>query len=148
MIEVMITMAIAGVLTALIVPDFNRLIGSYRLNCSAGELAVNIRLLQENAMRYESANYRMLFNEANNSYSFITDHKSIIYKTVKLPPGIDLAYNNFSRPGATGLIFAANGNPIYRFGGHIALKCRANGTFRYIIIDSIGRVRIDDEPPG
>ena len=147
LIEIMIVMALIGVLFALFIPDFNRLMGVYRLNCAAGEMAMNIRLLQENAMRYESPNYRMLFNEANNSYSYIVDHGSIAYKTIKLPPGIDLVYNNFSRPGSTGLIFAANGNPIYRFGGHVSIRCRASGTFRYIIIDSIGRVRIDDVPP-
>ena len=147
LIEVMIVMAIIGVMSTILFCDFNRLIGSYRLNYAARELVINVRLLQEKAMRHESANYRMLFNEEKNSYSFIEDHRTSVYKTIKLPPGIELAHDNFSRPGSAGLIFAANGSPIYRFGGHIALKCRSTGTFRYIIIDSIGRVRIDDIPP-
>ena len=147
LIEVMIVMAIAGVLAAVVIPDFSRLIGSYSLNAAAVEMAMNIRLLQEKALRHESASYRMVFDKVNHDYSYLSDHRTNVYVTTKLPPGIELNHENFSTSATGGLGFAANGNPYYRFGGHIALKCRATGEFRYVIIDSIGRVRIDNVPP-
>ena len=147
LIELMIVVVLIGVLVAVLIPDCSRLIGGYNLNCAAGEMATNIRLLQEKALRHESPGYRMLFDKVNHSYTYTEDYRTGVYKVVKLPPGIELAYDNFSRPGFVGLHFAANGNPLFRFGGHIALKCRATGAFRFVIIDSIGRVRIDDVPP-
>ena len=147
LVEVMIVTAIVGVLAAVVLPDFSKIIGAYTLNYAAGEMATNICLLQENALRYESTGYRMLFDKIDNCYSYTEDHRTGVYKIVRMPPGIELSYDNFSRPGSAGLAFAANGNPVYRFGGHIALRCRTTGEFRYVIIDSIGRVRIDDVPP-
>ena len=147
LIEVLAATAILGVITALALPDFGKLFGTYQLNCAAEEMAMHIRIQQENAMRYESPVYRVLFYEMGDSYSIISDHRTMKYTTVKLQPSVRLAYHNFNRPGYNGLIFAANGNPIYRFGGHIALQSRTTGAYRYIIINSIGRVRIDDKPP-
>ena len=138
---------IIGVVTAVVWPDFSKLYGSYQLNWAAREMAKDIRLQQENAMRYESPFYRVLFDVGDNSYSFVSDHKTMRYKRVKLPSGVKLAYHNFNRPGFNGLYFAANGNPINRFGGHITLESKATGARRYIIINSIGRIRIDDVAP-
>lgn len=147
LLEVVVVVAIAGIVTVLILPDFNRLMGRYALESAAREMAAHIRALQESAMKDESVGYRMLFDEVADSYSMNIEGGASLYRVIRLPASVDLAYTNFNQHGQIGLLFAANGNPRYRFGGHITLQDRVGGTHRYIVIDSIGRVRIGKEPP-
>lgn len=143
LVEVMIVVVIIGVITALALPDFNKLIGRYNLECAARELAANVRLLQENAMRYENPDYKMSFTAGSDYYLSNADTGTTVNRRIKLPAGVELAYTNFSakRP----LAFAANGNPT-NF-GTITLRDRASGDYRYVIIDLIGRVRVSESPP-
>lgn len=144
LVEVMIVVVIIGVITALVLPDFNKLIGRYNLECAARELAVNVRVLQENAMRYENPDYKMGLTAGSDYYLSNADTGSTVNRRIKLPAGVELASTNFSakRP----LAFAANGDPAYG-PGTITLRDRASGVCRYVIIDFIGRVRVSESPP-
>jgi len=148
LIEVMIVIVITGVIIALVLPDFNKIIGRYNLEYAAREMAAHIRFLQQSAIKNESVGFKMQFDVEKDSYYFNADDGSSLYKTIKLPAGVKLAYTNYNKPnGPTGLIFTANGNPYSGFGGHITLQDQATGVTRYVIIDSVGRVRVSETPP-
>ncbi|OPY57739.1 MAG: hypothetical protein A4E55_01459 [Pelotomaculum sp. PtaU1.Bin035] len=146
LIEATIVVIIISVIVAVALPDFNKTIGLYNLDSSARELASDIRSLQQNALKHESAGFEILFNTGTESYRLINTDVGVLspYKIKKLPAGIDLVFSNFKD---SRLIFAANGNPAGGIGGHISLRDHATGTFLYVIIDSIGRVRVSDTPP-
>jgi len=148
LIEVMIVIVITGVIIAVVLPDFNKIIGRYTLECATRELAAEIRILQQNAIKNESAGFYMQFNDVMDSYCLInTDIGVDPYKTTKLPTGVDLTHTSFKQTNQNRLLFAANGNPYNGFGGHITLRDRATGVSRYVIIDSVGRVRVSETRP-
>lgn len=146
--EIMIVLVIAGVIIAAVLPDFHKLIGRYSLDGATRELVADIRAVQQNALRHESNDFYLLFNEMADSYYLIDTSRGVTpYQTRQLPAGVDLAYTTFRQTNQDRLSFAWTGNPVYRFGGHITLKDRATGATRYVIIDSIGRVRVSETPP-
>lgn len=145
MVEVAIVVIITGLLIVLSLPDFNKTVGRYNLDSSARELAADIRSLQQAAIKNESAGFKIMFNTITDSYHLMnTDVGVAAYKTRKLPATVDLVFTNFNN---NTLICAANGNPFGRIGGHISLQDRKTGNFLYVVVDSIGRVRVGNSPP-
>lgn len=148
LIEVMIVVAITGMIIALVLPDFNRLIGRYSLECAAREMVADIRALQQNAIKNESFGFCVLFNNVTDSYQLINTGTGVnAYKTIKLPASVALVRTTFSQTNGNRLFFTASGNPFGGIGGHITLQDWATGESLYVIIDSVGRVRISESPP-
>ncbi|MDF9408611.1 MAG: hypothetical protein A4E52_01430 [Pelotomaculum sp. PtaB.Bin013] len=148
LIEVMIVVAITGVIIALVLPDFNRLIGRYSLECVAREMVSDIRALQQNAIKDESFGYCVLFDNAADCYQLINTGTGVnAYKTIKLPAGVNLERSTFDQTNDKRLFFTASGNPFGGIGGHITLQDRVTEDYLYVIIDSVGRVRISKSAP-
>ncbi len=145
LIEIAIVVVIIGLVVAVALPDFNRTIGRYNLESSARELALDIRSLQQSAIKHESAGFKIVFNTVDDCYYLInTDEGLTPYLTKNLPANVDLVNTNFD---GHDLICAANGRPYGGIGGTITLKDLKTGAFLYVIINTLGRVRVDDTPP-
>jgi len=144
----MIAVAISGMIVALVIPDFNRLIGRYSLECAARELVSDMRAVQQNKMRDENCSFYIQFDNVMDSYYLINAESGPkAYKTTKLPAGVDLYYAAFGPNSELRLFFNTKGNPVNGIGGHATLKDRATGDSLYVIIDSVGRVRISRNHP-
>jgi len=146
LIEIIIVLIIVGLMVALVLPDFNKTIERYNLDNSARALALDIRSLQQAAIKDENTGFKIYFFTTSDTYSIIyfINNVNSTHKTVKLPSSVQLYATNFN--GNT-MEFAANGSPLHGVGGTVSLKDRKTGKFLYVIVDSIGRVRVSETPP-
>ena len=140
-IEMVIAMLIISIAVALTVPNFNKILGSYQLDISAREMASDIRDLQQTAVKTQASNYSVLWNRQTETYHLCTGTTS--YKTVNLPSSVDLVespvIDNLPKLG-----FAPSGRPNNGFGGRVKLMDKNTGKNKYVIVDTLGRVRVSD----
>lgn len=145
LIEIAIVVIIIGVVIAIALPDFNKTIGSYNLESAAREMVLDIRSLQQSAIKKESAGFKIVFDIDQDKYYLINTDESLTPYLIKtLPSSVDLVDTNFD---SHTMVCAANGRPYGGIGGTIRLKDRRTGNFLYVIINSVGRVRVDDVLP-
>lgn len=147
LVEVAIVLVLFGLMAALSLPDFNKAISRYNLDSAARGLTLDIRSLQQSTMKNESPDFYILFDTVNDKYYLKNGMNT--YKTVNLPSSVHLVFvSGFRQPANNNkLEVAANGRPINGFGGHISLRERKTGKFLYVIVDTIGRVRVSETPP-
>lgn len=147
LVEISIVVIIIGIMVAIALPDFNKTIGRYNLDKSARELALDIRSLQQSAIKNEDTGFKIQFINTN---TYRLAYFSVTQKTVKLPSGVKLDPGNTSlniTGNSNTLEFAATGRPFGGVGGHFSLKDQATGKSLYVIISTLGRVRVSETPP-
>ncbi len=150
-IEIIIVICITGIIVAVLLPDFSKTIGRYNLNTSARELVSDVRSIEQAAIKYEEAGFKIQFiGDSLYVLTYFLNNSYLSKKTVKLPSTIkynaNLTSNNINN-NYNSLIFQANGRPSGGIGGHICLQDRRTGICLYIVIDTIGRVRISETLP-
>lgn len=132
-------------------PNFGKTIDYYNLNNSARELVSNLRSIEQAAIKYEGAGFMIQF-VGNDVYiiKYLLNNSYVIKKTVKLPSTVkynaNLTSNNINN-NYQSLIFQANGRPSGGIGGHICLQDIKSGKCLYIVISTLGRVRISEVSP-
>jgi len=117
LIELMVTIAILGILAAIAIPNYNSWLPKARVNGAARELFTEMQLARMRAIS-ENNNYVITFNTSNNSYSLYDDEDNDfatagvesgeLFKTVDIDednryPGIEYGYIAGNNP---------SGNPI------------------------------------
>jgi len=144
LIEIVIVLVITSIALALAVPNLSKVQANYQLDISAREMASDIRDLQQTAIKTQAATYSMMWNLGTDTY-YLCNPGTTAYKTVKLPASVDLV-----NAPMTGYFyqmnFSANGRPQNGFGGSITLSDKRSGKKKYVIIDTLGRVRVSDTP--
>lgn len=145
-IEMMIVLIIISILIALTVPNFSRIMGSYQLDISAREMASDIRDLQQSALKTQNSAYAIVWNTTADSYYLM--HENIVNKTVQLPQSVDIASAPYiSSEAAHKMHFATSGRPAGGIGGTVFLMDRNTGKYKFVIINTLGRVRVSETPP-
>lgn len=145
-IEMVIAMLIVSIAVAFTVPNFNKIMGRYQLDISAREMASDIRDLQQAALKTQSSALAIMWNTTDDKYYLMNE--STIHKTVQLPKSVDINSAPYvSNEAAYKMHFAATGRPAAGFGGTIMLIDRNTGNYKYIIINTLGRVRVSETPP-
>lgn len=145
LLEVVIVTLIALMVLAIAVPELAKPLAAARLDALAGQIAADIRTVQQRAINEESAAYFIKFYAYGERYEVRkTDHPIyVVLDRVTLPNTADLVGTTFSEDR---LAFSARGTPVQ--GGTVTLRDRRSGRFRYVIVTSItGRVRVSDRPP-
>ncbi|NLZ52781.1 MAG: prepilin-type N-terminal cleavage/methylation domain-containing protein [Thermoanaerobacteraceae bacterium] len=140
LIEVVLVIAILGLLSIIIVPDLKRTLAKYKLEVAAQELAQNIRLTQQKSIT-EGVSYKIVLDlNRKDNYQMLLGRRG---KLIKLPSGVYFDWTTYSEVNKT-LVFYPTGAP--NRGGTIAI---ANGedTLYVIISVATGRVRIGQTPP-
>jgi prepilin-type N-terminal cleavage/methylation domain-containing protein len=144
LIEIVIVLVITSITVALAVPNLSKVKNYYQLDISAREMASDIRDLQQTAIKTQTATYSMMWDLGTDTY-YLCNPGTTAYKTVNLPAGVDLA-----NAPITGyyyqMNFSANGRPKGGIGGSITLSDKGSGKKKYVIIDTLGRVRVSDTP--
>ncbi len=142
LIELMIVLVITSLLVALALPNFNRILGGYQLDISAREMISDIRDLQQAAVKTQISTYSVMWNTETETY-YLRNTGTTSYKTVILPSSVDLV-NVPMTDDLPQLGFAKSGRPNNGFGGTVKLMDKNTGKNKYVIIDTLGRVRISD----
>jgi len=145
LLEVIIVMLIVSTVLAIAVPELGKKLAVVRLDALAGQMAADIRTVQQMAINEESAAYFIEFYPYGERYEIRkTSHPMyIVLDKVTLPDTADLVATNFS---GDRLAFSTQGSPVQ--GGTVTLQDKRSGRFRYVIVTPItGRVRVSDSPP-
>jgi len=140
LIELVSVITILGLLSIIVVPDFKKTFGKYKLEVAAQELAQNIRLTQQKSIT-EGVSYKIVFDlNRKDNYQMLSGRQG---KLIKLPSGVYFDWTTYSEVDKT-LVFYPTGAP--NRGGTIAIT---NGKETLYVIVSIatGRVRIGQTPP-
>lgn len=141
LIEIAIVFSVVCLMAAIALPNFAKINDSYNLGNSARLMASDIRSVQQTANKTESTAYNILFDTVYERYYL--KNNLTPYKTVNMPSSVDLVSSNFT---GNNLIFAISGRPFGGIGGTVTLQDRKTGKLKYIIIDTIGRVRVSNTP--
>ncbi|MDK2881439.1 MAG: hypothetical protein PWQ99_1214 [Clostridia bacterium] len=145
LLEVAVTLVIAGVLFACGAVELRMLRTDFNLQFAADRLAADIRSVQQRALGEKTPDYYIDFYTHIDTYrvkKWDTPFSRVITE-VRLPQGVDLYSTNFQD---NRLVINAKGLPPR--GGTIILKSRETGKLKYVIVASItGRVRVSDRPP-
>ncbi|MDT4288301.1 Tfp pilus assembly protein FimT/FimU [Methylomonas sp. MO1] len=168
LVELMVTIAIAGVLVGIAIPSFTSIISNNRLTTSANELVTALNLARSEAVKrgrsvtvrkvddksstnvgqtaWASANWEQgwdVFTDANGNGEFDTGNDVLLKTYAALTPSYTLRGNNFSNF----IRFTPSGQS--NNNGSFVICNNSDGnntpeanTSRLIIVNSIGRVRM------
>lgn len=145
-IEMVVAMLIISIAVAFAVPNFNKILGAYQLDISAREMASDIRDLQQTALKTQNSAYAIMWNTTADSYSLMNENT--VNKTVQLPQNVDITEAPYiSSEAAHKMHFATSGRPAGGIGGTVRLMDRNTGKYKFVIINTLGRVRVSETPP-
>ncbi|WP_064007862.1 GspH/FimT family pseudopilin [Methylomonas methanica] len=168
LVELMVTIAIAGILVGIAIPSFTSIISSNRLTTSANELVTALNLARSEAVKrgrsvtvrkvddkssthlnltaWASANWEQgwdVFTDANENGEFDTGNDELLKTYAALSASYTLRGNNFSNF----IRFTPSGQSNTNGSFVICNNSDSNNTpeantSRLIIVNSIGRVRM------
>lgn len=146
LVEIALAMALLGIVLVVSLPTLSRPLAHYRLIAAAGQMAQDLREVQQIALNEESSYYGVFF-AAGGHYYEVRKAEGVspkIIKRVVLPPTARIVATTFNN---NYLSFTAKGTP-YPTGGTVTLQDTVSGRFMYVIVASItGRVRVGSSPP-
>jgi type IV fimbrial biogenesis protein FimT len=128
LIELVVTLALAGILTAIAVPNWNRLLPYYQLDSSVRQVQSELHSIKMRAAT-ENTGFQFVYSDGATAYTI--QRASAILVTKSLPEGIIVANSgtvSFSPRGTAG-------------GNRIRLRNSA-GICKQIVVSATGRIRI------
>jgi prepilin-type N-terminal cleavage/methylation domain-containing protein len=128
LIELVVTLALAGILTAIAVPNWNSLLPSYRLDSSVRQVQSELHSIKMRAAA-ENTGFQFVYSDGATTYTI--QRTAAILATKSLPAGIIVANSgtvSFSPRGTAG-------------GNRIRLRNSA-GICKQIVVSATGRIRI------
>ncbi|MFQ5684259.1 MAG: Tfp pilus assembly protein FimT/FimU, partial [Candidatus Binatia bacterium] len=136
LIEILVALAIFGILAAIAIPNWATLIPSYRLNSSGRQLQSELHKTKSRAVS-ENTRFHLVFSAT--SYR-IERYNGTGYlptgETKPLPPGISIESMSTSNLG-----FTARGTATPGTGGTVKL-CNSKGAGMNVVVSSTGRIRV------
>ncbi len=140
LIEVVLVIAILGLLSTVAVPNFKNTLAKYKLEMAAKELAQNIQLAQQKAITRGNICKIVLDLHKKDNYMVLSGGRG---KMIKLPPGVYFDWTTYYDVNNT-IVFNPTGAP--NRGGTVAIT-NGKDTLYVIVLLSTGRVRIGHTPP-
>ena len=135
LLELLVAIAILGILAAIAVPKWGALLPTFRLNSATRQIQSELHRVKSQAVS-ENTRFRMVFSDTGYiiqrqvgaNYQPTGENKS-------LPQGIDVA----NATGPLTLGFTPRGTPTTN---GTAKLCNTNGEGRNIVVSSTGRIRV------
>jgi type IV fimbrial biogenesis protein FimT len=127
-IELIVVVAVAGILAAIALPSWNRLLPFYQLDGSARQVFSELHNIKMRAAT-ENVGFQLVYSDGAVTYTIQRD--SVVLVTKPLPPGVivtNAGNISFSPRGTAG----AN---------RIRLRSSA-GTCKQVVVSPTGRVRV------
>ena len=128
LIELIATMAMAGILAAIALPSWNKLLPSYQLDSSARQVHSELYSIKMRAAA-ENVGFQLVYYDGAASYSIKRD--SAVLVTKPLPAGVVVA-------NAGAISFSSRGTAS---ANRIRLRS-SDGTCKQVVVSPTGRVRI------
>lgn len=155
LVEMVVVIAILGILVALAWPNLVVAINKYRLYTSARTVASDIRLVQQKAISEEDNGYNLLFDTDNDVYYIRLGTEKT--KTGRVDPNVDIVSAVFGSDDAVEadgfpknrkLFFSRNGTPVLPSGnGTVTLQNRVGQRYYVDVALNTGRVRVTPTLP-
>ncbi len=143
LIEILVVVAIIGILVAMALPSFDRPLANYKLTTTAWDMASQIRLVRMRSINGEAGQVHFLIHPTARSYQVWQNAMKRETETT-LPPGIDFA---FPEAPVQSIIFSSMGAPS---GGPpsglypvFRIKNSYGDTLEILVLVGTGRVRIN-----
>lgn len=139
LLELLIALSLAAVLTGAALPGYQRLLAGWRLSAAARQVVMDLKLARARAI-LDSATHRVRFAVPGTSYQHERQRPSGAYAPstppTQLPPDIEI----IACTGAgSGISFRPRG---YAGAfGTVALRNR-DGDQRAVVVDIVGRMRV------
>lgn len=128
MIELIVVMALMGIVTAIALPNWNSLLPNYALNNSTRQVQSELHNIKMRAAA-ENIGFQFLYAQGTSSYTIQRDSKTLVTKP--LAEGTTI-----TKEGT--IMFSPRGTAS---GNRVRLR-NANGVCRQVVVSSTGRVRI------
>jgi prepilin-type N-terminal cleavage/methylation domain-containing protein len=128
LVELVVTLALVGILAAIALPNWNKLLPSYQLDSSARQVQSELHYIKMRAAA-ENAGFQFVYSDGAAAYTI--QRASIILVTKPLPTGIvvtNAGTISFSPRGTAG-------------GNRVGLR-NTQGTCKQVVVSPTGRVRI------
>lgn len=155
-IEMMIVIAIIGILAAIAIPNFISWLPNYRLGSAARDVLSTMQLARLRAVR-ENANVVISFDTGNDSYrAFVDNGEGGGTRNNEIRDGTEKIIKNGQMPAGVDLYNASFGGPTTRFNsmglpsgflGSVSMKNDQN-RYRRITVSSAGNSRIQKSTDG
>ena len=134
LLEMLVVLAIFGLITAIAIPAWVILLPTYSLNSASRQIQSEFSRIKMQAIA-ENVTFRLAFSDAGNYYTIQRIGATTTQQGVKpLPNGIDIR-------NAIKLGFTSRGTATPGTGGTVKL-CNSKGAGTNIVLSSTGRVRI------
>lgn len=157
LIEVMIVIAIVGIMSAVAIPSIINWLPNYRLSSAARDI---VSCLQEAKMRAvkENTNVIVIFSSneyeafvddgegGGNSGNNIKDGSELRIKKVTMPVEIDLS--DFNNPGAAEIKLGFNSRGLLATNSGSLLVKNNKSNYRKIIATTAGNIRVEQSVDG
>lgn len=137
-VEIILVVALLGVLSTISIPIYKKTMAYYELHTAARMISTDIRLAQQRAIT-EGKNYLVLFDTVNNKYLIKSNSSDAELR--QLPERIAIDYTSFADNTLT---FSPSGAPT---AGHVGISDVYGNNLYIIVAVATGRVRISNEPP-
>jgi prepilin-type N-terminal cleavage/methylation domain-containing protein len=128
LIELIATMAMAGILATIALPSWNRLLPAYQLDSSARQLHSELYSIKMRAAA-ENVGFQLVYSDGAASYSI--KRESAVLVTKPLPAGVVVT-------NAGAISFSSRGTAS---ANRIRLRS-LDGTCKQVVVSQTGRVRI------
>lgn len=128
LIELIVAVAVAGILAAIALPNWNRLLPFYQLDSSARQVHSELHNIKMRAVT-ENVGFQLVFSDGATTYTIQRD--SVVLVTKPLPEGVTVT-------NAGAIAFSPRGTAS---ANRIRLRS-GGGTCKQVVVSPTGRVRI------
>lgn len=133
LIEILVTLAIIGIMAAIARPDWGSVLRTYRLNGATRQIQSELNRIKMKAVT-ENVNFQLVYSENGQTYQ--VKRNGVELETKSLPEGIVL------RTAASPLTleFTPRGTP--SSAGTVTVKlCNTKGEGKDVVVSATGRIR-------
>ncbi len=130
LVEILVTVALIGIISAIAIPDWGTLLPTFRLNGATRQVQSELHRIKMKAVN-ENVNFQFVYSDKANSYQVQRD--GTLVETKVLPEGIELR-------GALTLVFTPRGTPNITNPVTVFL-CNTKNEGKNIVVRATGRIR-------
>ncbi len=130
LIEILVTIALIGIISAIAIPDWGTVLLTFRLNGATRQVQSELHRIKMKAVN-ENVDFQLVYSDKANSYKVQRD--GTLVETKVLPEGIELR-------GALTLEFTPRGTPNITSPVTVFL-CNTKNEGKNIVVRATGRIR-------